>query len=171
MANWCARPVGASPAVKNWLMDRGSLTARMRKRFSGFGVRGVQQCYVYPLPDELRLLGRARPALSRDVWLCDGETNLVCAHSVIPRSVLQGSWRKLKQLGGRPLGDVLFSDAQVKRSSMQYCRLPLRHPLFRRASMGDVTGRHAYWARRSLFVRNGRRILVTEVFLPSVLGD
>jgi chorismate--pyruvate lyase len=43
-----------------------------------------------------------------------------------------------------------------------------RHPLWKRAArlVGDELP--TLWARRSLFTRRGRPLLVTEVFLPNL---
>ncbi len=168
MANWSRRLTGASADTRRWLVGRHSLTARLRQRYAGFAVRGVRQYRRTPLPDECRLLGGRRPALVRDVWLCDGDTALVCAHSVLPWSGLRGDWRRLARLGARPLGEVLFADRQVRRSAMQFCRLPTGHPLARRAAR-EQPGVGRLWARRSVFVRQGRRILVSEVFMPDMM--
>lgn len=109
-----------------------------------------------PLPDEAALLGlrRGQTALIREVWLQNGDIPLVFARSVLPRASLRGGWRKLGKLGSRPLGAALFSDARVVRKPLAFCRWH---------------GRPAQWARRSVFVRDGRVILVTEAFLPAVL--
>ncbi|MDN5836992.1 MAG: chorismate lyase, partial [Nitrosospira sp.] len=43
------------------------------------------------------------------------------------------------------------------------------HPLFRRACRKLQAKPPGLWARRSLFSLQGQSILVTEVFLPSIL--
>ena len=116
------------------------------------------------MPDEAALLGlrRRQTALIREVWLQDGDVPLVFARSIMPRSSLQGAWRKLGKLGRRPLGAALFADARVERKPLAFSRLHPLHPVF-------VPAPQAQWARRSVFMRNGRAILVTEAFLPTVL--
>ena len=108
-------------------------------------------------------------ALLREVCLYCGETPLVYAHSVLPLDSLRGAWRGLRRLGGRPLGEVLFSDPNVLRTPLQYKKLHWRHWLYRRACCYLKKPPPFLWARRSVFILNHRPIQVTEVFLPAIL--
>lgn len=160
---WLRYPLG-SGAYHRWLVDDGSLTRRLQMVCARFAVRGVRQVMACPLPDEAALLG-LRPgqtALIREVWLQDGETPLVFARSVLPRASLRGVWRKLGCLGSRPLGAALFSDHKVFRRPLAFSCSHPQHPVFKHAPQ-------AQWARRSVFMRDGRAILVTEAFLPAIL--
>ncbi|MCX7626878.1 MAG: chorismate lyase [Methylophilaceae bacterium] len=161
---WRPRPTCIGP-YRRWLIDKGSLTRRLQIRCARFNVAEITQHWAHPLPDESRLLHLRRGAKAwiREVKLRNGETDLVFARSILPRASLNGPWRKLRTLGGRPLGAVLFGDARVKRFPLSFCKLSERHPIARRI------GRHGLWARRSVFMRNGRAILVTEVFLPGLM--
>lgn len=161
---WQPSPAGAG-AYRHWLQTDDSLTKRLQAAFADFKVTKVSQYWAHPLPDEAALLG-LRPdqaALIREVWLQSDATPLVFARSVLPRSSLRGAWRDLDGLGARPLGAVLFADNQVSRTPLSYCKLSRLHPISKRIGLPGL------WARRSVFVRSGRRILVTETFLPGVL--
>jgi len=162
---WLPRPSCSGP-YRRWLTDEGSLTRRLQARCAAFNVANVTQRWAKPLPDESRLLRlrRGTRALIREVWLRNGPTDLVFARSVLPRASLRGAWRNLGVLGARPLGAVLFGDARVRRFPLSFRKLSGRHPISRRI------GRPGRWARRSVFVRGSRAILVTEVFLPGVLA-
>jgi chorismate--pyruvate lyase len=124
------------------------------------------QRWGYPIPDERRVLGlrEGQAALVREVWLQDGARRLVFARSILPRSSLRGAWRKLARLGNRPLGAALFSDPKVVRLPLAYRKLGLRHPMRK-----EIGRPGPLWARRSVFLRDGYAILVTEVFMPEVL--
>lgn len=161
---WLPRPPN-SRAYRPWLIDEGSLTRRLQAVCAHFAVRGVRQQVACPMPDEAALLGlrRGQTALIREVWLHNGETPLVFARSVLPRTSLRGAWGGLGTLGSRPLGAALFADARVERKPLAFCRLRRQHPVFSAAPQ-------AQWARRSVFTRGGRAILVTEVFLPAILN-
>ncbi len=163
---WLPHPIG-SGAYRKWLMDEGSLTSRLKVRCSSFSVRNVRLCWEPPLPDEAGLLG-LRPGAAawiREVWLQDGERRLVFARSVLPKSCLRGSWRTLVRMGNRPLGAALFADAYVMRRPLAFRKLSQTHPALATAAVD-----FPLWARRSVFVRGGRLILVTEAFLPEVLA-
>jgi chorismate--pyruvate lyase len=94
---------------------------------------------------------------------------VVLAHSIAARRDLFGAWRSLRGLGNRPLAEALFADPLVRRHPLEFVRVDFRHALWKRA--GDVLGRSLppLWARRSLFTRRGRPLMVTEVFLPELL--
>jgi len=163
---WLPHPLN-SGAFRGWLIDEGSLTRRLQACCPNFAVCGVRQTWQRPLPDEAVLLGlrRGTAAWVREVWLHDGDQPLVFARSVLPRRSLRGAWRKLGKLGSRPLGAALFADARVVRRPLAFCKLGRRHRLLKSAALpfGPL------WARRSVFMRDGRAILVTEAFLPAVL--
>lgn len=107
-------------------------------------------------------------AIIREVLLNNAETPLVFAHSVVARRDLNGVWRGLSQLGTRPLAEMLFHDPSVTRLPMEYKKLDRRHPLFRRARDIVPFEANEIWARRSVFLKTGRPLLVTEVFLTTM---
>lgn len=160
---WLPRPP-ACGAYRPWLVDEGSLTRRLQARSKNFAVQSVCQQWGCPLPDEAVLLGLkpGETALVREVSLQDGDTPLVFARSILPRSSLRGAWRGLGRLGAQPLGAALFSDRYVVRHPLAFRKLAPRDKELHCHAPGQ-------WARRSLFERDGHRILVTEAFLPAVL--
>ncbi|HEY3326049.1 MAG TPA: chorismate lyase [Novimethylophilus sp.] len=163
---WLPHPP-CSGAFRHWLVEEGSLTRRLQACCKHFTVRNVRQSWARPLPDEAALLG-LRPGTAawvREVWLHDGDVPLVFARSILPRSSMRGAWRKLGSLGSRPLGEALFADARVMRRPLAYRKLRPGHPVLK-----NVARNKALWARRSVFVRAGHAILVTEAFLPEVLA-
>lgn len=156
-----------------WLTSRGSLTARLIAHIAHvgqFNLVRLQQRAQLPNIDERRGLGlRDRElAIVREVLLRDGDSPLVFAHSLIARRDLQGAWRGLSRLGARPLAEMLFHDHAVTRLPMEYKKLDARHPLYRRAQQVAAFEAHAVWARRSVFLKQGRPLLVTEVFLDAM---
>ena len=60
---------------------------------------------------------------------------------------------------------MLFHDHAVTRLPMEYRKLDARHPLYRRAQEVAPFSARAVWARRSVFLKQGRPLLVTELFL------
>ena len=162
------------PAVEpffDWLVHVGSLTERLRRRCTDFRVVLLRQELARPGADERGVLHLARRDLAwvRDVLLLCGGRPVVFAHSVLPRSGLRGGWHLFAGLGARPLGAILFTDPLVRRMPFAFHRLDPRHPLYHLAARaaGDPGG--ALWARRSVFLRRGKPILVSEVFLAEIL--
>jgi len=153
-----------------WLTGRGSLTWRIKSKARGFRVQVLRQGRRIPNDDEYRQLGQPahRRAFVREVLLFADGRPVVLAHSIAAWRDLSGVWRGLAGLGSRPLAEALFTDPLVTRVSMEYVRLDSRHPLWKQASAHAGEALPALRARRSRFVKRGRPLLVTEVFLPAL---
>ncbi len=175
---WQLLPAGPrlalSPALRDALYDRGSLTARVRAR-CGTRFRvvllGQQADRLDPAGAKVLQLAPRAPVLRREVLLCCGSVPLVFAHSVLPAASLTGPWRRLGRLGVRPLGATLFDDRRVRRSAIRVARLPPDSPAARHiggvlAAAGQPTPAAPLHGRYSIFQLVGRRVLVSEFFLP-----
>lgn len=172
LSPWYPAPSVLSSRARGWLLNRGSLTELIQQRCRGdFSVKPVFQSLATACGDELAVmkLRRKELALVREVYLYCGDTPVVFAHSVVARKNLRGAWRGLGGLGNRSLGTVLFTNPLVKRTPLRFKKLNSAHPLFSRACRRLHVKPPGLWARRSLFSLHGQSILVTEVFLPSIL--
>jgi chorismate lyase len=167
---WLKKPMLCG-VYRKWLIDSGSLTARLQRRYAKFAVKPVAVKYAKPLQDEAALLHLPayKTALIREVLLMGNHQPVVFAHSVLPRASLRGAWQGLGMLGNKPLGATLFANPVVKRTPLEYKKLPRQHPISMRVAEHMQTSPKALWARRSIFSLNCARILVTEVFLPQLL--
>lgn len=163
---------GAPIWLRRWLSDSGSLTARLAARSTRLQVRVLRQSMTLPNEDERALVGlpRGRRAWLREVLLIADGRPVVFAHSVLAPRDLRGPWRMAAGVGGRPLGAALFADPRIVRGDLHCERLAAAHPLHRRAQLAVGAQLPALWARRSRFLRDGRPLLVTEVFLPAIEG-
>ncbi len=174
-SRWLAKPMH-SGAYRPWLIERGSLTARLQAKTKGFHVQALTVHNDLPCRDEAHLLGLVshQHALLREVMLMDQQQPLVFAHSVLPHKSLRGVWRGLGRLGNRPLGAALFADPRVIRTPLQYKKISKHHALYLRAAKNLASLPPSLWARRSIFQLNSaykrQSIMVTEVFLPVVLN-
>ena len=157
--------------MRHWLIDTGSLTARLKDRYPDFSVRPVWLKNEKAFTDELKQVSLKvhQHALIREVVLMGSEQPVVFAHSVLPHASLRGAWRGLGKLGNRPLGAALFANAKVKRTPLEYKKLPRHHPISMRITKHMPNMHNVLWARRSVFQLNCARILVTEVFLMQLL--
>jgi chorismate--pyruvate lyase len=154
--HWCLRP----PAhVADWLLETGSLTARLVAAAQGdFRVRVLAQYWGCPAPEEARRLRlpAGRHALIREVELTGCGQPWVRARSVLPVSSLNGAGRRLRRLGNRSLGQLLFRDATLHRGPIEIACL--------QQPEGKV------FARRSHLVYHGQPLLVAECFLPALFA-
>jgi chorismate--pyruvate lyase len=171
-ALWQPLPVCADPRLRRWLLDRGSLTLRIQLRCDDFRLDLLSQHIAAVERGERAILGvRAGvQCVVREVSLNCGQRPVVFAHSVVESRALRGPWRMLMTLGARPLGAALFADPRVERYPLHFRQLNRQHELYRRACRLLERLPACLWARRSLFVLRGSRLLVTEVFLPAILA-
>lgn len=127
-------------------------------------MRLVRQVWQRPQPSEAKRLGM-RPnqiALLREVeLLCFGEP-WVFARSVFPLHTFNRQLRYLKGLGNQSLGSLLFKDPHLKRTLFEINRKPISAPGILEPAVCAGT----LWGRRSLFLIQGKPILVAEYFLP-----
>lgn len=169
---WKPRPylVGAPARLWPWLTDAGSLTARIAARCRQLRVRVLRQGLRVPHEDERRLVGLPPRQLAwrREVLLLADDVPVVFAHSVLAPADLRGPWHMAAGIGGRPLGAALFADPLIVRGALHCERLDGTHPLHRGAESACGTDFPTLWGRRSRFLRDGRPLLVTEVFLPAI---
>ncbi|WP_297452027.1 chorismate lyase [Ferrovum sp.] len=172
---WAARLLRSnlSRAHRCWLTTPDSLTAALRAVCLQFRVRLLETSSRFPFPDEARLLkiSRHQQVWSREVLLCNGDLPLVFARSILPLKDMPRAWPTLDVRDPRPLGELLFTDARVRRTPLHFHKLPLRHPL--RARLASFPLDLPPLARRSLHVRQGSALLVTETFLtlPPIRSD
>jgi chorismate--pyruvate lyase len=160
--------------MRAWLAGGGSLTARLTRHSAAFRVQRLHQRTALCLADEARIIGLARPCRvwEREVLLrCDGAA-VVFAHTVVPLSASASDWPLFSALGERSLGSTLFYDPLVRRGALEFARIRAGHPLMQRAraALADGLDAPVLYARRCLYRRHRGSLLVTEVFLPSVLA-
>lgn len=170
MNRWRRLPPPHRCPQRAWLVYRGSLTARIVARHGPMRVEILQARLRIPNEDEYQALGRPSHKLAyvREVLLHAHGRRVAMAHSIVGRADLRGAWQRVRTLGTRPLATALFADPRVARGPFEFARLDPRHPLWRRARRLLGCALPALWARRSLFRRQGRPLMVTEVFLPEL---
>ncbi|CAN7460956.1 chorismate lyase [Trinickia sp. LjRoot230] len=155
---------------KDWLTRGGSLTAHL-SRLGAVAVRVTREAVTLAWSDEHAALGIAprAPVWVREVVLEVNGVPFVVAHSIAPLAESRGIWQSMRRLRTRPLAELLYHDRDVSRSMLVSARLTARHPLFALACK-DVRGEptHAFAARRSVFVRHGAPLMVTECMLPAL---
>ncbi len=155
-----------SQALRSWLDDRGSLTARLIAQSDGdFAVQVMRQTIGRPTLNERQVLGMKQPALAliREVILLGRNQPWVFARSILPLTSLTGSLRHLRKQNNRPLGAFLFSQPQLQRSVIAVTRISRDHAYV----PNDLAGNRPLWGRRSVFYLHQKPLLVSEVFLPA----
>ena len=165
-SRWCAPAdiVIDDARLKNWLLATGSLTERLKSQCRRFSVQVVGQGEAELMPGEKQQLNeKSDDWIVREVILSGDDIPWVFARSVLPKSELDGSLSRFANLGNKPLGQVIFNDAQFERLPIQITQLEPENPLLNRLG---VHSEHSLFGRRSLFRYRRSRLLVAEIFLP-----
>lgn len=174
-AHWYTHANGVNPPLemRSWLIDRTSLTVKLIRRSTQFRVQRIRQSRGMSLQDEYGVvrLPRRIQVREREVLLRCDERPVVYAHTIVPLAASASDWPFFNTLGERSLGTTLFGDPAVERGALQFARLYPHHPLVRRAceAIGVDDIACPLYARRCLFQRRNGLLLVTEVFLPTIV--
>jgi chorismate lyase len=151
--------------LASWVLEPGSLTQRLRKRFGpAFTVRLLQQRLATPFQEEKRALQlqNGNRVIVREVALMAGEQPVILARSVLPEETIQFADPRLGRLGTQPLGDILFSRPDLQRLALQWTK-------------GRIKGEsnpHRVVGRRSLYLLGEHSpLLVAEFFMPPLFEE
>ena len=157
--------------LHDFLFQSGSLSRSIEESCNGtFNIELKNESWSAPMSDESQLLSLIDNEITfiRESWLKCDNNRLVYARTVIPPITFEGESQGLMALGNKPLGNILFSDNKTYRTNMRYAKIPLHCDLHKQAIM-DTEIAIELWGRQSLFYINNNPLLVTEVFLPTIL--
>lgn len=165
-----------SPTLQNWLLDEGSLTARLKKHSCDFRVHviGEQQALCSDLEaDEFIKAGEA--VLVREVLLYCDDVPQVFARSLLPLTSLTGQGQSLANLGEQPLGQVLFNNPSLIRKRLELSSFSLKTGVGSLIDTSDSLTENTHnsevlWGRRSIFILDNKPLMVAEVFLPGAFA-
>jgi chorismate--pyruvate lyase len=162
------RLIWAAPsrALRSWLLDTSSLTAKLQKLSGGkLRVQLLRQVQGRASRTEAQALGIAlqQRCLVREVILQGGDQAWVFARSVLPLCSLTGSLRRLRKQGTKPLGAFLFSQPHLMRGPIALSFISRHHGYLPES----LIGQKSLWGRRSIFSLEAKPLVVSEVFLPN----
>lgn len=165
-ANWHEprEPSDWSQCAQNWLLDPSSLTAKLKAHSDDFKVQLLGQREAPLLADEQDWLGPQPSCIVREVILWCDQQPWVFARSVFPFSALAQQQLRLESLGDKPLGEHLFKQPDLQRSSLEVSSFSPR------TKVGQLHQQLGFapstlWGRRSRFTAAGQHVLVAEVFI------
>jgi len=158
--------------VQSWTYESGSLTQRLRDFYGdGVAVKVLLQRWQTPFLSERRLLKlpEHQYSLTREVLLHANGKPLILARTIIPAATVKTAKSNLSKLGNRPLGEVIFSYPKLERIAMDVTlidRSTWTQPAIEEAGINQPI-----WGRRTVYAIAHKQMLVSEFFLPEVLGD
>lgn len=171
-----------SAILKDWLLDEGSLTARLKSHCLDFQVKVIgerqEDCSNLEACEAIKL---GEPVLVREVLLYCDNVPQVFARSLLPLSSMTGQKESLANLGEQPLGQVLFNNPSLQRQGLEVSAFSgdsrvsqlvknieqeSESTIERRVNSSNQT----LWGRRSIFILENKPLMVAEVFLPSAFA-
>lgn len=171
-----AKGINLPENLKGWLLDPNSLTARLKSHCQQFRVELLGQ-HIEPCQENeaVSLIPAGEQVLVREVLLfCDDKPH-VFARSLLPLSSLTGDEQALANLGTQSLGQVLFNNPSLKRQAIEVALFDKNSAVAKMTaqlanSSISATGDDNLWGRRSIFVLEGKPLMVAEVFLPGTFA-
>lgn len=166
-SNWHSDFSSLTSEQSAWLLECGSLTAKLKETYLHFEVKVLSEKQFILNSEQAQVLGIApQPVLCREVLLYGDDVARVYAQSWIPTAQLNHS-NALLNLGNKPLGEYIFQHPELKRHAIEvtcFDRPQELAPLF---TLTDLP-QERLWSRRSVFSLQDLRLMVCETFLPGV---
>lgn len=143
----------------SWLMESGSLTARLKAQPGAFSLELIQQCHTQ-FPQHAMMPWSAEHGVVREISMSLDGLPQVFAQSFLPQSTIE-AFAPLATLGQMPLGEYIFQQPALTKHWLQFA-------WFEMLSLTPNLTVQQVWARRSLYALQGHQFLVQEVFLKEM---
>ena len=137
--------------ILSWLNEAGSITSRI-KSFSNFKLKLLKDGpgEVDIIEDDL-IISNYEENNIREVILLSNEEPLIYAKSIIPLDTIKLGLNTLGNLKENPLGDILFSNPEIKKKYMLFARFQSKEEIF--------------YGRKGIYTVKGYPFSVCEIFL------
>ena len=137
--------------ILSWLNEPGSITSRI-KSFSDFKLELLRDGpgEVDAADDDL-IIANYKENNIREVLLYSDEEPLIYAKSIIPLETIRLGLGVLGNLKENPLGDILFSNPEIKKEYMLFSKFELNKKIF--------------YGRKGIYTVRGFPFSVCEIFL------
>jgi len=160
-----------SKQLLEWLLDSGSLTARLQQHSAHFRVellgQQVQSCLA---AEANEMITEGEQVLVREVLLYCDDKPQVFARSLLPLTSLTGEEQQLANLGTQSLGHVLFNNPSLERHHIEISMFDLESSVAKFATSLQLITKQPLWGRRSIFMLENKPLMVAEVFLPDAFA-
>ena len=137
--------------ILSWLNESGSITSRI-KSFSNFRLKLLRDGpgEVDITEDDL-IVANYEENNTREVILYSDEKPLIYAKSIIPLETIKLGLGVLGSLKENPLGDILFSNPEIKKKYMLFAKFESNKKIF--------------YGRKGIYTVKGYPFSVCEIFL------
>ena len=137
--------------ILSWLNEPGSITSRI-KSFSNFRLKLLRDGpgEVDIIEDDL-IVANYEENNTREVILYSDEKPLIYAKSIIPLATIRLGLGVLGNLKENPLGDILFSNPEIKKKYMLFAKFQSNEKIF--------------YGRKGIYTVKSYPFSVCEIFL------
>ena len=137
--------------ILSWLNEPGSITSRI-KSFSDFKLKLLRDGpgEVDAAEDDL-IISNYKENNIREVLLYSNEEPLIYAKSIIPLETIRLGLDVLGNLKEKPLGDILFSNPEIKKEYMLFSKFE--------------SNKKILYGRKGIYTVKGFPFSVCEIFL------
>ena len=137
--------------ILSWLNEPGSITSRI-KSFSNFKLKLLKDGpgEVDIIDDDL-IISNYKENNIREVILLSDEEPLIYAKSIIPLETIRLGLGILGNLKENPLGDILFSNPEIKKKYMLFAKFE--------------SNKRIFYGRKGIYTVKGYPFSVCEIFL------
>ena len=137
--------------ILSWLNETGSITSRI-KSFSNFRLKLLRDGpgEVDASEDDL-IISNYKENNIREVLLYSNEEPLIYAKSIIPLETIRLGLDVLGNLKENPLGDILFSNPEIKKEYVLFSKFESNKKIF--------------YGRKGIYTVRGFPFSVCEIFL------
>ena len=137
--------------ILSWLNEPGSITSRI-KSFSNFKLKLLKDGpgEVDIIEDDLIISNYEKNNI-REVVLYSDEEPLIYAKSIIPVDTIRLGLGILGNLKENPLGDILFSNSEIKKKYMLFAKFE--------------SNKRTFYGRKGIYTVKGYPFSVCEIFL------
>ena len=137
--------------ILSWLNEAGSITSRI-KSFSNFKLKLLKDGpgEVDIIEDDL-IISNYEENNIREVILLSDEEPLIYAKSIIPLETIRLGLGILGNLKENPLGDILFSNPEIKKKYMLFAEFE--------------SNKKKFYGRKGIYTVKGYPFSVCEIFL------
>ena len=151
-----------SPTAKgkefSWLTEQGSLTERLNKELHDVEVDVIYEGKV----------SEEKSSYKREVIIKSHGQPMIFARTSLKDDDLNGTWSCVKKLGQQSLANILFKDTEIYRRSMLYQIIEPADALHIYLKSLDLVNQEIIWLRKSEWEKNGKTLLLIELFLPNL---
>ena len=157
---WLKSPTIEGDAF-SWLTEESSLTERLNNEFNDVKVDVIYEGEALEEKNDY----------IREVIIKSHDKPMIFARSQLKMNDLEDAWICLKTLGQQSLANILFKDLKISRRSLLYRVCEPKDVLFKHLKSLGYIQEEILWMRQSEWERQGKILLLTEVFLPNLFNQ